>query len=209
MSGPLLNTDFDRSKFSDEAYGAVGRLLTLASEFEGHCHALAALLGVKRAVNRRRQNRGRQGGDIQNRRRQSRRRQDRRRQDSSDCGMNTEEMIRLGEAILSNPLNANIKAIFENSEPTPEDVRGAFHDARKARNRVAHGITKEIRHDIESDNGRVCLLEALQKETAIIAKANYFAAILAAVASKEEYPRVRHLERYVADAQSWVIEMFD
>jgi len=37
----------ERTEFTDDGYGVLGRALTVATEYEGNCRALAALLGLK------------------------------------------------------------------------------------------------------------------------------------------------------------------
>ena len=36
----------ERTQFSDEAYGVLGRALSFATEFEGNCRALSLLIGL-------------------------------------------------------------------------------------------------------------------------------------------------------------------
>ena len=126
---------------------------------------------------------------------------------SSNSALSIEELNQFGAEILSRQLNRNMNAIFRDSEPGREDLVSVFDDAREARNRVAHDITKGSRGDIETADGRANLLEILQNETAIIARANFLIASLAAVAYEEDPPRSSLLEDYSVAAQSWVVEM--
>lgn len=40
-------SDFERTEYGDAAFGAIGRLLAIATRFEGNCKALAVLLGCR------------------------------------------------------------------------------------------------------------------------------------------------------------------
>jgi len=41
----------ERTQFTDEAYGVLGRALSVATEFEGNCRALALLIGLREQPN--------------------------------------------------------------------------------------------------------------------------------------------------------------
>ncbi len=177
MTEPVLNTIFERTQFSDEAYGSLGRALSFAAEYESNCRALAVILGLKMADK------------------------------EANRLLSDDERGQLVDLLWKRRLSDHIKDVIGKHKTLPDDMRDFLTKARLSRNTIVHDLSNELRGVFETGEGRSQLLKQLGKQTAILAKANFLIGFLLAIATNEPPPRIEYLNKYVQHAVLWVTEV--
>lgn len=177
MIDPVLNTNFERTEFSDEAYGALGRTLSFATEYEANCRVLAVILGLKAAA--------REGNPR----------------------FSEEEYQEFVEGLWRKRLYDHVEDIVGEYKVIFAGMRDILAEARHSRNRVAHEATLGVRHAVETDEGRSQILQELHEEAGKLAKANFIICFLLGFATHEPRPRVDYMEEYIQEVQQWITEV--
>ena len=177
MADPVLETNFERTEFSDEVYGALGRALSFATKYETNCRALAVILGMK-AV------------DVE-----------------GNAPLSEEKYRKFVETLWRKRLYDHIENIAGKYEVVFGGIRAVLTEARHSRNRVAHQVSPDARHAVETDKGRSQILEDLHDYIGKIAKANFIICFLTCSVTHEPRPRVEYMDTYVREVQQWITKV--
>jgi hypothetical protein len=169
-----------RTEFSDEGYAAIGRALTFATRFEANCRALAITLDLKRAM------------------------VDPNRAFSLDDETALRELV---ETIHSRNLNNHVQALTSRLKLST-DIDKLLHDARKARNMIAHELTLGADDEIETDRGRGLLLEMMEDGVRTIAQADVVVSALVALVTHEPMMTAHGMNGYADRVVEWVCTVY-
>lgn len=184
---PLILTT--RTCFSDECYGVIGRALAFATSFECNCWALEALTEMKRGL------------------------------DFPDEKSMAEFCKKLGKKLLGCRTKDITKLLKKGAESLAEkdmsclveflatELGEKLEDARKARNEIAHDLTKGIEHYAEDDGGRKNIIKNVEKLVRRLAEADVEVYNLCRIITKE--PRFVDASGYCEAAVKWVCEIED
>jgi len=184
---PLILTT--RTCFSDECYGVIGRALAFATSFECNCWALEALTETKRGL------------------------------DFSDEESMAEFCRELDKKFLGRRTKDITKNLKKGAETLAEkdmsclveflatNLGKKLEDARKARNEIAHDLTKGIEHYAEDDERRKNLIKDVETLVRRIAEADVEVYNLCRILTKE--PRFTDTSKYCEAAVKWVCEIED
>ncbi|MEX0684309.1 MAG: hypothetical protein WD904_08720 [Dehalococcoidia bacterium] len=176
----LFDMEFERTEFSDENYGIVGRALAFAQKFEGDCKALRLLIQAKT-------------GEL----------------DSSlfDDEVAFNKFVSdLHRESLSEQISQISKVVHEAIERLglQSSVDETLQLARKDRNKIAHEVCLGIQWDIESDQGRKRLVDEVSDCIRRIAKANLVVLVISALLTHDDFPRRDYLDAYCDRVLEWV-----
>lgn len=183
---PLILTT--RTCFSDECYGVIGRALAFATSFECNCKSLEALTEMKRGL------------------------------DFSDEESMAEFSKELDKKLLGRRTKDITKNLKKGAETLAEkdmsylvefwatNLGEKLEDARKARNEIAHDLTKGIEYYAEDDDERRKNLIDVETLVRRIAKADVEVYNLCQILTKE--PTV-DAGGYCETAVKWVCEIED
>lgn len=181
--------EHERTWFSDECYGVIGRALAFATSFECNCWALEALTEIKSEL------------------------------DFSDEESMVEFCRKLDKKFLGRRTKDITKNLKKGAETLAEKDMSCLveflatnfgeklEDARKARNEIAHDLTKGIEHYAEDNEGRKNLIKDVEKLVRRIAEADVEVYNLCRSITKE--PRFVDADRYCEAAVKWVCEIED
>ena len=202
---PLILTT--RTCFSDECYGVIGRALAFATSFECNCWALEALTKMKGAL------------DFQDEKSMV-----------HFCRELDKKLLGRRTKDITKTLKKGAEAVAEREDVTLGDeefdygtIKGKdlsyileysatklgekLEDARKARNEIAHDLTKGIEHYAEDDKGRKNLIKDVETLVRRIAEADVEVYNLCRILTKE--PTFKDASRYCEAAVKWVCEIED
>jgi len=175
---PFIDCNAERTEFSDECYGALGRALYVTQHLEANCRALAILMDVKKTITI---------GDI----------------GSPD----DPEFIEFVSKLWNRFLGKNLDVL--RTYGFPEEVYSSLHEARKARNEVAHAITLGIEHKLEENLGRKEILDDIATAVKHIAEGDRIIGFLMQCVTNEPCPSSSYLHDYPDKVVEWVCETFD
>ena len=205
----ILNT---RACFSDECYGVIGRALAFATSFECNCKAFEALIEIKKG----RRKKGLDFSDEQSMAKFCRELEEKKLCQRTKAIRNSleeaaENAARFGDITLEDEG-------FELGTLTGEDLSDLMEfankslsekleDARKARNEIAHDLTKGIEHDTEDDEGRKNIIKHVETLVRRIAEADVQVYNLCQFLTNE--PTFKDASEYCEVAVKWVCEIED
>lgn len=179
----MIDTPFldipERTVFSEEAYGVIGRALCVAQHFESICKGLTSILDIKNNIIQ---------GEIN--------------------PLDSEDFANFVEKLLKRSLGENLIHL-KKKYGFPDDISITLDEGRKARNDLAHSITLGFEHTIESDDGRNAIFEDIKDCVIKIAEADKIIAFFIQVVTNEPLPIELYFDSYVAGIVDWVCEMFD
>lgn len=167
----------ERTEFVDSFYAVVGRALTFATRYESNCRALAVIMGIKTALEK---------GSF-----------------SLD---NDEDLELFVKQITRRTLNENIKNIISGLG-LPGDVSGVMHNARKARNEVAHSLTLQMEDVIGDDKQGESVLQQTKDLVSDIAEADRLVCTLLHLETNEHLPSLTYIQNYREMIVNWVCEV--
>lgn len=177
----MINLPFDfnieRTEFADSFYAVIGRTLTFATRFESNCRALAIVMGIKTAL---------ENGTF-----------------SLDNDADLESLV---EQIMRRTLNDNIKNIMAGLG-LPYDVSLTIHNARKARNEVAHSLTLGIEDKVEDDTERRITLQRVRDLVCDIANGDKLVCAFLHLTTNEHLPTSAYIQNYSDMIVNWVCEV--
>jgi hypothetical protein len=158
MNEPFWYFRTDRTVFSDDTYGMIGRALTFATRFESNCRALSILLGLKSKVMK------------------------------GEFSLSDQEHVAVFvKGLHKKILYEHMKSIKEHLN-LDEDVYKLIYNAKDARNYLVHELTLGIEYNIETDQGRENVVNNLKETIIKIARADIFIICLMAAITNEELP---------------------
>lgn len=175
---PFLDIS-ERTVFSDEAYGVIGRALCVAQHFESNCKGLTSILDIKSKMVQ---------GEIN--------------------PLDSDDFANLVEKLFKRSLGGNLIHLNK-EYGLPNDINKTLDEGRKARNDLAHSITFGFEHSIESDDGRNGIVENIKDCVIKIAEADRIIASLTQVVNNEPLPNKSYFDSYADGIEKWVCEMFD
>jgi len=178
----------ERTIFSDECYGVIGRALTFANRFESNCKALAILLKLKTDW----------------------------RLDSDKCtdelservsklygkplGIYVEIIRQVCEKNMNNSKEAGITEL-------QKFFTKKLKSANKARIELVHELTRSIEDEVEDDNGRANIIKSVETLIREIAEVDLLVFNVIRIITKE--PPYLGGSRYCEEAVKWVCEIED
>lgn len=185
---PLILTT--RTLFSDECYGVIGRALAFATGFECNCKAIEALTEMKRGL------------------------------DFSDEESMAEFCRELNKKLLGRRTKDITKTLKKGAEALADkdkdmsylveflatNLGEKLEDARKARNEIAHDLTKGIEHYAEDIEWRKNIIKDVETLVRRIAKADVEVYNLCQIITKEP---IVDASGYCEAAVKWVCEIED
>lgn len=177
MSKPFWVIERERTQFSDNSYGMIGRALSFATEFESNIRGLSSILGLKLKAR------------------------------SNEFILNDKESInKFILQIKKKPLGIQIEKITKQLD-FPFDLYKLIYDAKESRNDIAHELTLGIEHNIENDEGRNFIVETLTEKISQIAKANLIIIYSICLLTKDQKPSYQYINSYVDLILQWVLEV--
>ena len=202
---PLILTE--RTCFSDECYGGIGRSLAFATSFECNCWSLEALIKMSGAL------------DFQDETSMKRfcRELDkkflgRRMEDITKTFKNKAEIVAECEKVALKDEKFGYdtikgKDLSDIMEYSVTKLGEKFEDARKARNIIAHDLTKGIEHRADVDERRQDLIKDVEELVRRIAKADVVVYNILRILTQE--PTFKDADKYCEAAVRWVCEIED
>lgn len=202
---PLIHTG--RTWFADECYGVIGRALAFTTSFESNCWSLEALTKMKGAL------------DFQDEKSMKR---FCRELDKKFLGRRTKDITKTfkkgAEAVAEREDVTLWNEEFDYGTIKGKDMSylvkfsatnlgKKLEDARKARNEIAHDLTKGIEHYADDDERRKDLIKDVEKLVRRIATADVEVYNLCRLLTKE--PTFKDADTYCEAAVKWVCEMQD
>jgi len=170
----------ERTYYSDEGFGSLGRALYFAQVYEANCRALAGLLDLKTSVAR---------GNI-------------------SLSPEDDEYQKFIQKLWKRNLGRSLNHLRD-SYNLPDDIYSILDIARKARNFIAHEICLGIIDTIESDAGRNGLIEIIKNKIEEVANGDKYICFLLQITTKEPTPNSKYFEEYPKIISKWVCEVFD
>lgn len=178
---PFYHFETERTLFSDNTFGMIGRALTFAVYFESTFKRISELMSIKSTFR------------------------------SCKFGLeNDNEFKCFLERLESKSLYQHIKKIGLYFE-FDEDITSLMIKAKNARNFIAHELTLGIGINdiIETDKSREYVSESLREKITEIAKANIILTFLICLATNEDLPSLDYLKKYINMILKWVLEVDD
>jgi len=183
---PIFLTE--RTEFSDEIYGVIGRALAFATSFEMNCKAVEGVMGIKEL---------RGSGQSE--------------QAMEDfCGELEKKVLKRRIDSITNRLTKKPDSGAQRGGDAPnlveEFVTWLSHKleaARDARNEIAHDVTKGIEHCAEDAEQRAYIIERVGALVRTIAEADFFVYNLCQGLTNEP----TYKGDYCEDAVKWVCEV--
>jgi hypothetical protein len=169
----------ERTEFSDEAFGVMGRALCVTQHFEVNCKGLASILDIKSKIIMGKAN-----------------------------PLDSKKFAKIVKKLLKRSLGRNINQL-KDVYGLPNDLYNSLDEGRKARNEIAHSITIGLEYTIESDTGRKEIVDNLKDCATKIMEADKIVACLLQVFNHEQMPNKEYLDSYSQDVTNWVCEIYD
>ena len=179
----------ERTQFTDEAYGVLGRALAFATDFERNCKLLASIIGIKMNI-------GDLFGDV----------------DKMNEFVSAIHKKTLFKNITSIKDIKGIKDMDEDHLLAFDYVQDVFTDrlikGKDARNYIAHEAGSVL-EDILKDDERETFINNIKEKIHILADANICAMNLNNVMFKEPVMLAEYHDRYIKEVTDWVCETYD
>jgi len=169
-----FDMEFERTEFSDESYGIVGRALAYAVKFEADCRALNLLFNVKSRLQ------------------------------SRALSLEDEQSFHtFVNEVHKRQLNSHVRQVIEYLE-LPTDIGGVLQVGREKRNEVAHDLCVGIQNDVETDEGRERLLSDVSAAIRAITKAHEIILLVTCAVTNAPPPSNDYLRTYADRVAEWV-----
>lgn len=178
-----LPFDFDttRTVFADDGYAAIGHGLTFATRFEANFRAVAAMKALKILISK------------------------------SSFGSSDD---RIADAIAHvTEEHWHKRRLRHHTESVgvtyslPRNARAAIVTGRVARNELVHEFALTAQGKLDSDEGRLLLLNDLATLISRMAEADRIVAILMQLENQDPLPTAAHFDSYVRRAVAWVCDI--
>ena len=186
--GRLPHEFNERTIFSDECYGVIGRALTFATRFESNCKVLAILFKLKTDW----------------------------RLDRDKCTEELSERVnKLYEKPLGMYVGI-IRQVYEKNMNNSKEAgiielqkffTKKLQSANKARIELVHELTRSIEDEVDDDDGRANIIKRVETLIREIAEADLIVFSVIRVITKE--PPYLGGNRYCEEAVKWVCEIED
>lgn len=176
---PFSYFETERTVFSDNSFGIIGRALTFATYFESICRGLSTLIDLKS------------------------------KHKSGKFSLENDEELQIFLHKLERYiLYQHIEKISQYYE-FDKDIKSLIHKAKNARNFIVHELTLGIEEIIHTDESRHFIIESLKEKITDIAKANILLIIMICLETHEEIPTPDYLKKYPNMISTWVLDVDD
>jgi len=185
MSPEIFIEDFERTENSDSLHGVIGRSLIIATRFDSMCISLSKLLDIRSMViSKAIGSKLVEQGAVEER-------------------ITDENFDTLINQVTSkyHSLGASIKSF-----QLPGEASTILHDARKARNEIAHSLTKGLEGCIDSKVNEEYFINEISRLVKIITDGDIIISSLMSVVNKEPILNESSLSKYRNRVLNWVVE---